>query len=91
MINYHLIISGQVQGVGFRWGCYQLAQQIGISGFVKNLPNGQVYLEVQGEPAAVARFVAQVKNGPTPYARVDHLIKHPAPCQNYGESFTIRR
>lgn len=91
MINYQLTISGQVQGVGFRWGCYRLAQQCGVSGFVKNLPSGQVYLEVQGNPKAVSRFIARVEKGPTPYARVGQVSKHPHSCQDYGCCFTIRR
>ena len=36
MINYHLTITGRVQGVGFRWSVYQLAQQAGIEGIVMN-------------------------------------------------------
>lgn len=91
MINYQLTISGRVQGVGFRWGCYRLAQQYGVSGFVKNLTTGQVYLEVQGTPEAVTAFIAQVANGPTPYAAVSRVVKHPAPRQDYGDRFTIRR
>ena len=64
MINYQLTVSGQVQGVGFRWGCYRLAQHYGVSGFVKNLPSGQVYLEVQGLPDAVTNYIAALKTGP---------------------------
>ena len=91
MINYQLTVSGQVQGVGFRWGCYRLAQQYGVSGFVKKLPSGQVYLEVQLLPSAVTNFIARVETGPTPYAHVNQVSKHRLPCQDYGGQFTIRR
>lgn len=91
MVNYHLTISGRVQGVGFRWACYRLAQELGVSGYVKNLANGDVYLEVQGEPETVARFISQVKNGPTPYALISHVEEHAAPCQDYGGRFIIHR
>ena len=43
MINYHLTITGHVQGVGFRWSVYQLAQQAGIEGIVMNKNDGSVY------------------------------------------------
>ncbi len=36
MINYHLTVSGQVQGVGFRWSTYQLAKELGLVGFEKS-------------------------------------------------------
>ena len=45
MINVQLTISGQVQGVGFRWGTLQLAKQLGITGFVRNQADGTVYVE----------------------------------------------
>lgn len=48
MINYHLTITGRVQGVGFRWSVYQLAQQAGIEGIVMNKNDGSVYCELQG-------------------------------------------
>ena len=48
MVNYQLTINGIVQGVGFRWGCMSIARQLKVTGFVRNLPSGQVYIEVQG-------------------------------------------
>lgn len=90
MINYQLTVSGRVQGVGFRWSCLRLAQQIGVAGLVKNLPTGQVYIEVQGEPGLVNDFIKRVANGPTPYAQVCDVQKEKAPLKNY-QSFTIQR
>ena len=76
MLNYRITISGRVQGVGFRWSAYQLAQQLGVSGFVRNLPTGQVYIEAQGDSATLDRFTDRLAAGP---------------CQDYGHTFTIRR
>ena len=70
MVNYQLTINGIVQGVGFRWGCMSIARQLKVTGFVRNLPSGQVYIEVQGSKDQVQQFIEQVKAGPTPYARV---------------------
>lgn len=69
MINYHLTVSGRVQGVGFRWSTYQLAKQLGLTGYVQNLMNGDVYIVVQGP----RKFVNQVKECVSPYSRVDKV------------------
>lgn len=73
MINYHLTVSGRVQGVGFRWSTYQLAKQLGLAGYVQNLMNGEVYIVVQGPHDPVRKFVNQVKAGVAPYSRVDKV------------------
>lgn len=90
MINYQLTVSGLVQGVGFRWSCLQLAQRLGVVGLVKNLSTGQVYIEVQGNPTAVTKFINQIAKGPTPYAQVCDIQREEAPLKDY-RSFTIRR
>ncbi|HJA22956.1 acylphosphatase [Limosilactobacillus coleohominis] len=73
MINYHLTVSGRVQGVGFRWSTYQLAKQLGLTGYVQNLMNGDVYIVVQGPHETVRKFVNQVKECVSPYSRVDKV------------------
>ena len=57
MINYHLTITGRVQGVGFRWSVYQLAQQAGIEGIVMNKNDGSVYCELQGPIEIVKQLI----------------------------------
>lgn len=90
MINVQLTITGQVQGVGFRWGTLQLAQQFKLTGFVRNQRNGTVYVEAQGPKDAVASFIRRLAQGPTPYAIVDHIRQVDGRLTDYG-SFTIRR
>jgi acylphosphatase len=53
--------SGRVQGVGFRYTVRWLAQRTGVTGFVKNLPDGRVQLVVEGPPAEVQLLLAQVR------------------------------
>lgn len=89
MINYHLLVSGRVQGVGFRWSTLRLAQQMHLSGLVKNLPSGQVYLEVQGPAAKVEQFCQQVAAGPTPYARVTAVQKNKGQLTDYHNQFFV--
>ena len=48
MKRYYVVYSGQVQGVGFRWKLMQLAHKYNITGYVRNLPNGNVETQIQG-------------------------------------------
>ncbi len=48
MKRYYILYKGQVQGVGFRWKIVQLAHKYNLTGYVKNLDNGDVAAEVQG-------------------------------------------
>ena len=48
MKRYYILYSGQVQGVGFRWRLMQIAYKYNLTGYVKNLSNGNVETEVQG-------------------------------------------
>jgi len=55
---------GDVQGVGFRWFIVREAAQLGLVGWVANLPDGTVRLEAEGERRALDRLVALVRRGP---------------------------
>jgi acylphosphatase len=55
------IFSGNVQGVGFRFQTASLARKYAVTGFVRNLGNGDVQLVVDGSPAAVTQFVSAVQ------------------------------
>lgn len=57
VIRVHFIISGQVQGVGFRWRAARMAKSMGISGWVRNLRDGSVELEVQGRAGDIESFI----------------------------------
>jgi acylphosphatase len=59
-----LVISGRVQGVGFRWFTNEAAQREGLTGFVRNLPDGRVETFVEGEAESVERFERAVRQGP---------------------------
>lgn len=63
MKQYHIFVSGQVQGVGFRWYCRDIARSAGIAGWVKNLPDGRVEIIVEGGKENIKQFLTQLKNG----------------------------
>lgn len=69
-VRVALVVSGRVQGVAFRQSTADEAARLGLTGFVRNLPDGRVEAEAEGERAAVERLVAWCRRGP-PLARVD--------------------
>ncbi len=60
-----LTIHGKVQGVGFRYFIKQKADWLGIKGFVKNLMDGTVQVEADGEPEMLQLFIQQCQTGPS--------------------------
>jgi acylphosphatase len=71
-VRVRVIVSGSVQGVFFRATCAARAEQAGVGGFVRNLPDGSVEAAFEGEPSAVRALVAWCGRGP-PGARVEHV------------------
>jgi acylphosphatase len=68
----HLIISGCVQGVGFRWWVRGQARRLGLSGWVRNRADGTVELTAAGPAEAVEQLAAACQGGPSA-ARVDSV------------------
>lgn len=60
----HVFYSGRVQGVGFRMTAEEVAHQLGVSGWVKNLRDGRVELVAEAEEAVLRRFLDAVHTGP---------------------------
>ena len=67
-----VLISGDVQGVGFRWYAREEAMTAGVAGSVRNLPDGRVEAVFEGAPPAVDRLVQWCRSGPS-MARVDSV------------------
>jgi acylphosphatase len=68
-VRRHVWISGRVQGVWFRESTRRLALEAGVSGWVRNLPDGRVEAMFEGEEERVVRLIEFVRQGP-PRARV---------------------
>lgn len=75
MLVLHAIISGHVQGVGFRWTLVDHAEKHHLNGTVQNLPNGTVEVYAQGSKAALEAFIASVQSEPG-FARIDSIQAH---------------
>ena len=72
MKNLRMKISGEVQGVGFRAAAYWTARRMHVAGFVMNEPDGSVYIEAEGDEAALEEFLAWCRKGPVT-AKVDDV------------------
>jgi len=59
-----LVVTGRVQGVGFRWSARRAAERIGVDGWVRNLPDGSVEAHVEGSADRVAAMLAWLRQGP---------------------------
>lgn len=85
-VRRHLIFSGYVQGVGFRYRAYHAARGLGLSGWVKNRSDGTVELEAEGTEDAIAELVAVMERHP--WAQIDRVTSERIPVQG-GYSFEI--
>jgi acylphosphatase len=89
--RYHLLISGRVQGVGYRYFARDSALALGLSGWVRNVRGGGVEVEVEGERGVVDRFIEALRQGP-PLSRVLGVeAQEMAAAGVEGEGFFIRR
>ncbi|MDQ3673911.1 MAG: acylphosphatase [Gemmatimonadota bacterium] len=87
----HLEIRGQVQGVGFRWFVRESARSLGLRGWVKNRPDGNVELAAAGGTDALREFAEAVGKGPRG-AIVERVETLPAPdVESLPQPFTIVR
>ncbi|MCI0473185.1 MAG: acylphosphatase [Ignavibacteria bacterium] len=80
-----LTVKGVVQGVGFRYFCYKQAVIFGITGYAKNLHNGDVEILAQGSESALNAFIREVKTGPR-YSSVNSVsIRVIEACEISGD------
>lgn len=79
MIRKHLTFTGQVQGVGFRYRAHSIANELGLTGYVRNEYNGTVEAEVQGTAEAIAEYIRRLQNAS--YIRIEYIAEYDMPLQ----------
>lgn len=89
MARLRVAVEGIVQGVGFRPAVFRLAEAHGLTGWVRNRPEG-VELEVQGPEPATSAFLRALREEVPPPARVDRLVSQALPERAEESAFEIR-
>jgi acylphosphatase len=88
MIQTRVLVSGRVQGVGFREATRRAAERHGVAGWVRNLPDGRVEAVLEGAEDAVGAVVAWARSGP-PAAEVADVTAQPGEPQGL-RGFSVR-
>ncbi len=88
MIARRVTVAGRVQGVGFRFFAERAARELGVTGWVRNLPNGKVQSQAEGEEVAVTRYLERLREGPR-LGRVTEVLVEEVVVGGF-DSFEIR-
>jgi acylphosphatase len=88
-VRVHVLVSGLVQGVGFRYFVYNNAINLTLTGYAKNLYSGDVEIEAEGDRSLVEEFIKLVKVGPRA-AHVTDLKIEWVECKGTRTGFEVR-
>ena len=88
-IRAHVFVSGMVQGVGYRFSTLNQARQIGVNGWVRNLPDGRVEAVFEGTQAQVEAMMRWCRQGSLAANVTDLAVEYETPAGING--FEIRR
>ena len=89
MKSVYIQIGGRVHGVGFRYFAQVKASQLGVSGWVRNTPEGKVEIEAEGELENLELFLDWMKIGPARAIIRTYLVSEITPVRNFTD-FSIR-
>ncbi|MGB3312505.1 MAG: acylphosphatase [Nodosilinea sp.] len=90
MEQIRAVVHGVVQGVGFRYHTHQIAQQLGVKGFVRNQPDGTVEIVAVGTSDQLSALLDWANQGPAG-ARVTQVETEPYKGSAHFDGFTIER
>ena len=71
-VRAHIVVSGMVQGVGYRYFVSKTARRMELTGWVKNLPTGEVEVDVEGPRGLIESLIQELRVG-NPWARVSNV------------------
>ena len=89
LVARFFVVRGRVQNVGFRFFLEETARREGLTGWVRNRPDGSVEVQAEGDREAVDRFERRVRTGP-PGARVDDVQVHEQMPATRTDGFRVR-
>jgi acylphosphatase len=89
MGTQRILVSGRVQGVGYRDWVVRTAQRTGLTGWVRNVKDGRVEILASGDDETVAKLIEGCHEG-SPLARVDHVEAYAAEGEKQAKGFTKR-
>jgi acylphosphatase len=87
--NAKITVKGIVQGVGYRWFADRTAREYELQGFVENHPNGDVFLEVEGEKIMIKNLIKELQLGPK-MSKVEEVIVEWSQPHNLFINFKIK-
>ena len=87
-VRKHMLISGDVQGVGFRYRANYAARGLGLTGYVRNLYDGRVELEVQGDQDLISRFLGEIDAGS--FVHIDDIESENMPLVENERGFKVK-
>ncbi|WP_087625989.1 acylphosphatase [Enterococcus faecium] len=82
-------VQGRVQGVGFRYMTKMVADQLGVTGTVKNEDDGSVTIEAIGNDDIIQKFIEEVKKSPSPRGRVQYVDVQENPMIEERKKFDV--
>lgn len=84
----HAIVTGRVQGVGFRYFVLDQGQRLGLMGWVRNLRDGRVEVVAEGDPTRLQELMVELRRGPRG-AYVDDMSVEMLPATGEFDAFRI--
>jgi acylphosphatase len=83
------VIRGRVQAVGYRYFAQGVAERLGVTGYVRNLPSGDVEVHAEADDVTLNLFKQELERGPR-MARVTDVLESDVPASGLYSSFLIR-
>ena len=84
----HFILSGRVQGVGFRWRASQIGEMLGLTGWVRNEYDGTVLLEIQGSEYMINKLLMGLNHNQ--FITIEWMDTEELPLDKEEKSFSVR-
>ncbi|GIK41245.1 MAG: hypothetical protein BroJett011_50780 [Chloroflexota bacterium] len=89
MKRVRILIEGKLQGANFRYHTQQEAQKLGLAGFVRNLSDGRIEIDAQGDDESVAKMLAWCQEGPQSAQLKSILFRYDEPSEHVTD-FIVR-